>query len=110
MGLHTNVSTKRMREDGGYKCIEDSIKKLEKCHKQSIQFYDPRGGLDNVKRLTGQNETSHIDKFTWAVADRGASVRISKLVAQKKKGFLKTADQQLMLILTKLLRVLLVLL
>lgn len=78
-----------MREEGGLKHIEEAVKKLEKTHKEHIAVYDMHGGEDNKKRLTGRNETSHIDKFTWAVGDRSVSVRISLLVSQNKKGFLE---------------------
>jgi glutamine synthetase len=86
-GCHTNFSTKEMREDGGYKFMEEAMKKLEKKHEDHIKVYDPHGGKDNQLRLTGQYETSSIDKFTWGVADRGVSVRINRRVAQKQKGY-----------------------
>lgn len=48
-------------------------------------MYDPHGGKDNIRRLTGRHETSSIDKFSWGVANRGASVRIPRAVANEKK-------------------------
>ena len=33
-------------------------------------------GADNDKRLTGLHETQSIDKFSYGVSDRGASIRI----------------------------------
>ena len=33
-------------------------------------------GEDNEKRLTGKHETQSIDKFSYGVSDRGASIRI----------------------------------
>lgn len=88
-GAHTNYSTAAMRCDGGMKAIEDAIGKLEKNHEAHIRAYDPRGGEYNKLRLSGLHETSSIDKFTWGIADRGASVRISRSVANAGKGFLE---------------------
>ena len=39
---------------------------------QAISVY----GNDNHKRLTGKNETSNLDEFTYGKSDRSASVRI----------------------------------
>ena len=33
-------------------------------------------GADNDQRLTGLHETQSIDKFSYGVSDRGASIRI----------------------------------
>ena len=82
-GLHTNVSTKEMRGDDGMKHIEAAMKRLEPRHKEHILVY----GEGNEDRMTGQHETASYDKFTWAVADRGSSVRIPRDVAKKGKGY-----------------------
>lgn len=60
-GLHSNFSTKTMREEGGMKAIEDAMKKLEPHHLDCINEY----GEDNELRLTGRYETGSIDQFTW---------------------------------------------
>ncbi|KAF2003668.1 glutamine synthetase [Amniculicola lignicola CBS 123094] len=82
-GLHTNVSTKETREDGGMKAIEAFMDKLSKRQKEHMAVY----GSDNHLRMTGLHETSSIDKFSWGVANRGSSVRIPRSVAQEGKGY-----------------------
>jgi len=88
-GAHTNFSTKGMREKGGIKEIEAAMGKLEKNHQKHIVRYDPSGGADNARRLTGRHETSSMDKFSYGVADRGASVRIPRQVADDGCGYLE---------------------
>lgn len=82
-GLHTNVSSKEMREEGGLKHIEAAMKKLEPRQVEHIKVY----GEGNADRLTGRHETAGIEKFTWGVANRGASVRIPRAVAREGKGY-----------------------
>lgn len=82
-GLHTNVSTAEMRRDGGMKAIEDACKKLGERHEAHIAVY----GEGNAERMTGENETASIDKYSYAVADRGASIRIPRQCAQEGKGY-----------------------
>ncbi|KAL9619525.1 MAG: hypothetical protein Q9160_005888 [Pyrenula sp. 1 TL-2023] len=82
-GLHTNVSTKEMREEGGMKHIEAAMKKLEARHVDHIKVY----GEGNIERMTGKHETAHIDKFTWGVANRGSSVRVPRACAAEGKGY-----------------------
>lgn len=82
-GLHSNVSSKEMREEGGMKHIEEAMKKLEKRHAEHIKVY----GEGNADRMTGAHETSSIDKFTWGVANRGSSVRIPRACAREGKGY-----------------------
>ena len=61
--------------------IEAAIEKLGKEHLRHISLYDPEGGEDNKRRLTGLHETSSIEQFSWGVGNRGASVRIPKQVS-----------------------------
>jgi hypothetical protein len=44
--------------------IEKAISKLAKHHDRHIKAYDPRGGKDNERRLTGKHETSSIHDFS----------------------------------------------
>mmetsp|Transcript_11361 Transcript_11361/g.30048 ORF Transcript_11361/g.30048 Transcript_11361/m.30048 type:complete len:361 (-) Transcript_11361:1631-2713(-) len=82
-GLHTNYSTQAMREEGGYQVILDAIDKLSKKHDLHISKY----GADNDQRLTGLHETASIDKFSYGVANRGASVRIPRTTEAEGKGY-----------------------
>lgn len=67
--------------------IEESIERLAKRHTYHIRAYDPKGGLDNARRLTGYHETSNIDEFSAGVANRRASIRIPRMVGQEMKGY-----------------------
>jgi len=47
-------------------------------------------GADNDKRLTGKHETQAIDKFSFGISDRGASIRIPIATVEKGwKGWLE---------------------
>ncbi|KAF2260589.1 glutamine synthetase [Lojkania enalia] len=82
-GLHTNVSTKATRAEGGMKAIEAAMEKLSKRQKEHMMVY----GEDNQLRMTGKHETSSYDKFSWGVANRGSSVRVPRAVAAEGKGY-----------------------
>ena len=51
--------------------------------------YDPLGGQDNKRRLTGVHETADYYKFKAAVADRSTSVRIPRHVDDQGCGYLE---------------------
>ena len=84
-GLHTNFSNKRMREKGGEEYFNSIFKVFESRTKIHIENY----GSDNHLRLTGKHETQSIDKFSWGVSDRGASIRVPKSVGETWKGYLE---------------------
>jgi len=86
-GAHTNVSTKSTRGSDGLAAIHQAINKLSKNHPEHIKAYDPRGGKDNERRLTGKHETSSINDFNAGVANRGCSIRIPRGVADEGKGY-----------------------
>ena len=78
-----------MREEGGIQHIYSAIEKLSTRHSFHISMYDPKGGEDNKRRLTGHHETASIHKFSHGVANRGASVRIPRQCAEDGKGYLE---------------------
>merc|ERR1719469_443968 len=82
-GCHTNYSTEAMRQEGGWSEIIKAIEKLEAKHVEHIQVY----GTGNERRLTGAHETASIDKFSYGVANRGASVRIPRTAEAEGKGY-----------------------
>ncbi|MFP4166496.1 MAG: glutamine synthetase beta-grasp domain-containing protein [Opitutales bacterium] len=86
-GMHCNFSTKYMRETGGKDYFEKLMETFEKYKDEHIAAYGP----DNHLRLTGFHETQSIDKFSWGVADRGASIRVphSFIEDNKYRGYLE---------------------
>ncbi|XP_056302913.1 glutamine synthetase-like [Danio aesculapii] len=86
-GCHINVSTASMREEGGIEHIEKAIEKLSKRHEEHIRVYDPHGGEDNKRRLTGRHVTAGIHEFSAGVAKRRVSIRIPCRVALNKCGY-----------------------
>ncbi|MBN2522356.1 MAG: glutamine synthetase beta-grasp domain-containing protein [Bacteroidales bacterium] len=71
-GMHANFSNGAMRNAGNKETFEKICKEFEKHIPEHIAVY----GADNDKRLTGLHETQSIDKFSFGVSDRGASIRI----------------------------------
>lgn len=78
-GCHTNFSNHTMRTASDKEYFISVLSSLENRHILHISSY----GEDNHKRLTGLHETQHITKFSWGVADRGASIRVP---SQTKKS------------------------
>lgn len=77
-GMHTNFSTTALREQGGEDLFKEMMAKFEKRHAEHINAY----GSNNDQRLTGLHETQAIDKFSYGVSDRGASIRVPISTAQ----------------------------
>ena len=84
-GLHCNFSSKKMREEGGEEYFKNIFRSFDLRQKEHISVY----GSDNEYRLTGKHETQSIDKFSWGVADRGASIRVPLSVSEDWKGYLE---------------------
>lgn len=84
-GMHTNFSTKAMRQEGGMQVIEEACQRMGLRINAHINEY----GAHNRERLTGLHETQSIDKFSYGVSDRGASIRIPLQTAQAGKGYLE---------------------
>ncbi|MFW5883736.1 MAG: glutamine synthetase beta-grasp domain-containing protein [Verrucomicrobiota bacterium] len=85
-GMHCNFSTEYMRNTGGKDYFLKLMDAFEKYKDEHIAAYGP----DNHMRLTGLHETQSIDKFSWGVADRGASIRVPhSFVKNGYKGYLE---------------------
>jgi len=85
-GMHTNFSTKHLRDVGGKEYLEALMKNFEKNIPEHIAVYGP----DNHLRLTGLHETQSIDKFSYGLSDRGASVRLPvNFIKHGYKGYLE---------------------
>ena len=83
-GMHTNFSTKDIRDKAkGKAAIDAAIEALSKKHEQHIPVYG--AGLSD--RLTGLHETCDINTFKAGTADRGCSIRIPAPVAEKGYGY-----------------------
>lgn len=71
-GMHCNFSNAAMRDIGGEANMIKVCEEFGKYIKEHIDVY----GADNHLRLTGKHETQSIDKFSYGISDRGASIRI----------------------------------
>jgi glutamine synthetase len=85
-GMHSNFSTKYMREVGGKEYFEALMAAFDKYKNEHIAVYGP----DNHLRLTGLHETQSIDKFNYGLANRGASIRLPhSFINDGYKGYLE---------------------
>ncbi len=84
-GMHTNYSTEAMRSEGGQAVIEEACVALGKRTEEHLDVY----GAGNEARLTGAHETCSYKDFRFGVADRTASIRIPRMVADDGKGYLE---------------------
>lgn len=85
-GLHTNFSTKAMRDaKTGWAAIQQLVNGMSVLHKEHIAEYGD--GLE--QRLTGRHETCDINTFKSGERDRGASIRIPDPVSKKRCGYIE---------------------
>ena len=84
-GMHTNFSTKAMREVNGMTAITQACERLGMRIDEHLAVY----GDNYEARLTGDHETCSFREFRWGVADRTASIRIPRGVADEGKGYLE---------------------
>jgi len=82
-GAHTNYSNKASREDQNLENTTQQFAELEKYHSTFIKLY----GEGNEKRLSGNYETSSIDKFSYGVMNRAASIRIPEITQKNGNGY-----------------------
>ena len=71
-GMHANFSNGVLRTCGNKDTYTAICEAFVPFIKEHIEVY----GADNHLRLTGKHETQSIDKFSFGVSDRGASIRI----------------------------------
>lgn len=82
-GGHTNFSTVATRSPGGLEVIIKSMKRFEERHQEHMMVY----GSGNQERMSGLHETSSYDSFSYAIASRGASIRIPSETRDKGCGY-----------------------
>ncbi|MBX2814522.1 MAG: glutamine synthetase beta-grasp domain-containing protein [Saprospiraceae bacterium] len=71
-GMHANFSNSTLRTCGSEEVYKQICEGFEPFVKEHIDVY----GAYNDERLTGAHETQSIDKFSYGISDRGASIRI----------------------------------
>lgn len=85
-GMHANFSNELLRTCGSQSVFESVCKAFEPVVAEHIAAY----GAYNDQRLTGHHETQSIDKFSYGVSDRGASIRIGVTTVENGwKGWLE---------------------
>ncbi len=87
-GMHAKFSNEVLRTTGHKEKFEEICELFSprKAIKEAIAVY----GADNNLRLTGRHETQAIDKFSYGVSDRGASIRIPIAAVENDwKGWLE---------------------
>lgn len=85
-GMHTNFSTKAMRDPKtGSEVIQKAIENLKERHSIHVASY----GDGLADRLTGEHETCSITEFRSGVSDRGASIRIPVSTAARGYGYIE---------------------
>lgn len=85
-GMHANFSNSVLRSCGSKEMYTEILEAFRPVTKDHIAVY----GADNHLRLTGKHETQSIDKFSYGVSDRGASIRIPIATVERGwKGYLE---------------------
>jgi glutamine synthetase len=85
-GMHANFSNETLRTAGNKEAYDTICNAFAPVVKEHIEVY----GADNHMRLTGKHETQSIDKFSYGVSDRGASIRIPIATVERGwKGWLE---------------------
>ena len=89
-GMHTNFSTKEMREgtEGkkGIEYVEDACKLLcePENHKKHIEEYG-----DNAQRLVGHSYSPGLDESKWGKCQKDVAIRIPEPTVLNEKGYLE---------------------
>ena len=86
-GMHTNFSTRRMREDDGLFYIEEFAHRMGRTEMINLAKNNYGSGLE--RRLTGDHETEDINSFSVGKMSRGSSIRIPVSVVNDEKGYLE---------------------
>lgn len=87
-GMHANFSNTTLRTCGSKETYEKILEAFRPA--DVIAAHIAVYGHDNHLRLTGKHETQSIDKFSYGVSDRGASIRIPVYTVDKGwKGYLE---------------------
>lgn len=86
-GMHTNFSTKTMRESGNALSyvVEHLMPKFKANHTKHIEVY----GHLLAERLTGLHETCDINTFKFGESDRTSSFRIPPSLVAEGKGYIE---------------------
>ena len=71
-GMHANFSNELLRTAASKDTYDTVCQAFAPFVKEHIAVY----GADNHMRLTGKHETQSIDRFSYGISDRGASIRI----------------------------------
>ncbi|WP_128543490.1 glutamine synthetase beta-grasp domain-containing protein [Larkinella soli] len=85
-GMHANFSNGILRTAGDKATYDTICQAFAPVIKEHMDVY----GADNHLRLTGKHETQSIDKFSYGISDRGASIRIPIATVERGwKGWLE---------------------
>jgi glutamine synthetase len=85
-GMHTNFSTTDTRDPAKGRA---EIERICEAIGQHMQEHLDRYGDGYEMRLTGHHETCSYREFRYGIADRTASIRIPRMVAETGAGYLE---------------------